>query len=202
MTVMEGLYTHWLLWIENDTSIEHAEKRSTMDGSCVHGFLQLIGTVVARSQGGRCVQMIEKGRTTPTAGPSGSQLDQSLTYFHKLSFEFDTIPFGQSEISHDLGIGNLEQIHLEDQFRVSLILCHHSDLGKMTVEKVSSRQGLLDCQRFGSLHSLYEQTTDRAGRSFHRTKSPEQHVSYGELDVQKDHPKASTIRAPPHQAKS
>lgn len=72
--------------------------------------------------------MIEVSRAGAAVRPGRGQLHQSFADLDELALEFDAVAFRQPEVSHDLAVGNLEDVHFEDQLRVSLVLCDHRDL--------------------------------------------------------------------------
>jgi hypothetical protein len=104
--------------------------------------------------------MIETGRTSTTAGPCCGQLNQAFTNFDEFTLEFDTVTFGESEIGHDLGIGNLEDVHFEDQLGMTFILRDNSDLNRETHACTKSTIDSLDCRQFVLVCNPYERIID------------------------------------------
>jgi hypothetical protein len=90
--------------------------------------LQLIGAVVSSGERRRRVGVIEVGRATAAIGPGRGQLNDAFSDLHELAFEFDPVTLGEAEVGHDLRVGELEDVHFEDQFCVPLVLRNDGDL--------------------------------------------------------------------------
>ena len=94
----------------------------------VHCFLQLIGAVVSSGERRRRVGVIEMGRAAAAVGPGRGQLNDAFSDLHELAFEFDTVALREPEVGHDLRVGDLEDVHFEDQLCVPFVLRDDGDL--------------------------------------------------------------------------
>lgn len=97
--------------------------------SSVHRLLQLIGAVVSSGERRRRVGMIEMSRAAAAGiGAGRIQLPDAFSDLDELAFEFDPVTLGEAEVGHDLRVGELEDVHFEDQFCVPLVFRNDGDL--------------------------------------------------------------------------